>query len=326
MIDPARIVFMHQNPGVRNQLLNLLLFSLLSLLVLLSTPRICLAAANARDDSAPTAGPAQKEAAGEDQIPSQDKNRAVPEIKNLPRLILLDQKFLWLRPFQLKRDDLPWAGVIVGSTAGLIAGDRHVAEEILEHSPGKGFAFARRVGQVGGPLTDAGVSGIFYLVGHWRGDDHARTTALLGWEALADSLIITQVLKVATQRPRPSTDNGTLPNHNSDGEFFSGGDSFPSGHAVGAFALAGVTAIQYRDHLWVPPLAYGLAGLVSVSRVSERQHFPSDIFVGGVLGYLISRHVCHEAERNPTDSTHHWHVLPYVPLSGGAAVLFTWDF
>ncbi len=317
---------MHHNPGERIRLANLLSYSLLSFLVLLGTPRISLVAADAREDRAPTAKPAQTKVAGEDQSPSQEKDRPELGIKELPRLILQDQKFLWLRPFQLKRADLPWAGVIIGTTAGLIAGDRHAAEEILERPPGNGFAFTRRVGQAGGPLTDAGVSGVFYLVGHWRGDDRARTTGLLGWEALADSLIITQALKLATQRPRPSTDNGRLPNHHGDGEFFSGGSSFPSGHAVGAFALAAVTAQQYHEHPWVPPLAYGLAGLVSVSRVSERQHFPADIFVGGVLGYLVGRHVCHEAERKPADSARHWHVLPYMPPSGGAAVLFTWDF
>ena len=317
---------MHHNPRVRSRLLNISLFSLLSLLVLLPIPRMSLIAADARDDSAATPGSTQTKAAGEDQGPSQGKERAEPGIRDLPRLILHDQKFLWIRPFQLKQADLPWAGVIVGSTAGLIATDRHAVGKILEHPPGNGFVFARRVGQAGGPLTDAGVSGIFYMVGHWRRDDRARTTALLGWEALADSLIITEVLKVATQRPRPSTDNGRLPNHDADGEFFSGGSSFPSGHAVGAFALAAVTAQQYRDHHWVPPLAYWLAGLVSVSRVSERQHFTSDVFVGGVLGYLVSRHVCHDAERTPTDSARHWNLLPYVPPSGGAAVLFSWDF
>ncbi|MBZ5553491.1 MAG: phosphatase PAP2 family protein [Acidobacteriia bacterium] len=317
---------MHQNPGARNRVVNLLSFSLPLCLVLLWTPGISLAATGPRDDSALDGRPAQAEGTGEDHSSTQGKDRPDLRIKDLPRLILRDQKFLWLRPFQLKRADLPWAGVVAGTTAGLIAGDRHAAEEILERPPGSGFAFVRRVGQAGGPLTDAGVSGIFYWLGQWRGDDRARTTGLLGWEALADSLLITQALKVATQRPRPSTDDGRLPNHHGDGQFFSGGSSFPSGHAVGAFALATVTAQQYRDHPWVPPLAYGLAGLVSVSRVSERQHFPSDIFVGGVLGYLVGRHIFHEAETRPADNARHWHVLPYVPPSGGAAVLFTWDF
>ncbi|MBZ5537392.1 MAG: phosphatase PAP2 family protein [Acidobacteriia bacterium] len=294
--------------------------------MLLSIPRISLIADDARNEFAATPEPAQTGPADGDQGSSQGKEHPEMGIKDLPRLILRDEKFLWIRPFQLKQADLPWAGVIVGSTAGLIATDRHAVGKILEHPPGNGFAFAHRVGQVGGPLTDAGVSGGFYLVGLWRRDDRARTTGLLGWEALADSLIITQVLKVATQRPRPSTDNGRLPNHDGDGEFFSGGSSFPSGHAAGAFALAAVTSQQYRDHPWVPPLAYGLAGLVSVSRVSERQHFPSDIFVGGVIGYLVGRHVCHEAERKPTDRARHWHALPYVPPSGGGAVRFTLDF
>ena len=37
--------------------------------------------------------------------------------------------------------------------------------------------------------------------------------------------------------------------------------------------------------------AYGTASAVSVARVTGRKHFPSDVVVGGVLGWLIGRQV-----------------------------------
>jgi hypothetical protein len=40
-----------------------------------------------------------------------------------------------------------------------------------------------------------------------------------------------------------------------------------------SFALASVIAPQYRNKKMVPVLAYGLAALVSASRLSGRQHF-----------------------------------------------------
>ncbi|MFQ5664450.1 MAG: phosphatase PAP2 family protein [Terriglobia bacterium] len=247
-------------------------------------------------------------------------------LKGLPGNILRDQKFLWLRPFRSKRSDIPWAVALLGTTAALIAIDRPVGQELSDSPPGAGFAFSRRVGQLGGGLTDFGVAGTFYLVGRWRGNERARTTGLLGLQAVADSLIVVEILKTASQRPRPTRAGGRLRNHNADGEFFAGGRSFPSGHAIEAWALATVVAHQYRQRRWVAPTAYGLAGLVAVARVTQRKHFPADIFVGSVLGYLIGSHVAHAASLGPSSTPRRWHLLPSMPRGGGAAVTFSWEF
>lgn len=191
--------------------------------------------------------------------------------------------------------------------------------------PGAGFAFSRRVGQLGGGLTDYGVAGAFYLIGRLRHDERARTTGLLGLRAVTDALIIIEVLKTVTQRPRPTRAGGRLRNHNADGEFFSGGRSFPSGHAAEAWALATVIAHQYRHHRWVPPTAYGLAGLVALARVTQRKHFPADVFVGGVLGYLIGRHVFHSVGQPRVPTSHRWHLSPAVLPEGGVAISLSWE-
>jgi membrane-associated phospholipid phosphatase len=216
-----------------------------------------------------------------------------PRLKELPRQVLRDQKFLWLRPFRLKKADVPWVVALGGTTAALIATDARVARELSEDPPGSGYAFSHRVSQVGGAAGDLSVASAFYLIGRWRGDERARTTGLLGYRAFADAFIISQALKTVTQRPRPTTAGGTVRIDNAEGDFFEGGRSFPSGHAAGSWALATVVACQYRHKRWVGVLAFSLAGLISVSRVFEREHFSSDIFVGGALGFMIGRHVCH---------------------------------
>src|SRR4029077_17205119 len=38
-------------------------------------------------------------------------------------------------------------------------------------------------------------------------------------------------------------------------------------------------------------LAYGLAGAVSYSRVRGRQHFPSDVFIGGMMGNMVAQKI-----------------------------------
>jgi membrane-associated phospholipid phosphatase len=48
-------------------------------------------------------------------------------------------------------------------------------------------------------------------------------------------------------------------------------------------------ARRYGNHRWVPFVSQGLASAVALSRVTGSAHFFSDVFVGGVLGYSISR-------------------------------------
>ncbi len=249
-----------------------------------------------------------------------------PTLKKLPRNILRDQEFLWLRPFRLKHADLPWVAGILGTSAGLVAIDRPVGQELSDTPPGAGFAFSRRVGQLSGAATDLGVSAAFSLIGRRQGNERTRTTGLLGFQAVTDSLIVVEVLKTASQRPRPTRNRGRLRNHNADGQFFAGGRSFPSGHAAEAWALATVVAHQYSHRRWVPPTAYGLAGLVAVARVTRRKHFPADIFVGGVLGYLIGRHVTNAGCEPPNHTPRRWRLAPYGSQDGGVGLRLSWQF
>ena len=54
--------------------------------------------------------------------------------------------------------------------------------------------------------------------------------------------------------------------------------------------MATVIARRYgKQHRWVPYVSYGLATLVGLSRVTTLAHFPSDVFLGGALGYSVSR-------------------------------------
>jgi membrane-associated phospholipid phosphatase len=65
------------------------------------------------------------------------------------------------------------------------------------------------------------------------------------------------------------------------------GGSFPSGHSASAFAVATVISGRYREHRWVPWVAYGVAAGLSLTRLPDQAHFPSDVFFGAALGYGI---------------------------------------
>lgn len=64
---------------------------------------------------------------------------------------------------------------------------------------------------------------------------------------------------------------------------------------------------------WVQFLAYGTATTVSVTRVTGLEHFPADVAVGGVFGYLIGQHMFHSHSR-----FFHGHHDQKIPCRGGA--------
>jgi membrane-associated phospholipid phosphatase len=64
------------------------------------------------------------------------------------------------------------------------------------------------------------------------------------------------------------------------------GPSFPSGHAIIAFAMAGILA-PYLSRGW-RIVAYGVAVAVSISRVYLGAHNPVDVVAGAAAGLVIA--------------------------------------
>jgi membrane-associated phospholipid phosphatase len=134
----------------------------------------------------------------------------------------------------------------------------------------------------------AGAAGGMWLLSygsHGRLDnEHWRETGFLAGEAALNSLAMAETLKYSLRRQRPLEGNGS-------GPFFqSGGTSFPSEHAAAAWSIAGVVAHEYPGPL-TKIAAYGLAAVVSFSRVRASQHFPSDVLIGSLAGYMISQNI-----------------------------------
>lgn len=90
-------------------------------------------------------------------------------------------------------------------------------------------------------------------------------------DSLVVSLAITEGLKGLTREKRPDSNAH---------------DSFPSGHATAAFAVA---TMESSLHPRQAPLWYLGATLISASRVRLRRHNTGDVLVGAAIGAGVSR-------------------------------------
>jgi membrane-associated phospholipid phosphatase len=216
-----------------------------------------------------------------------DGDRPVSWKQLIPN-ILDDQRHIWTFPARAFQNDnwIPVLGVS-GVTAGLIATDTRTAPYFHRTTSFHGFNSVFSGTNTG--IMTALVPVSFLAVGLIRKDSHATKTALLAGQAAADVEIVAAVLKGVTSRARPQNlpPSSRLSDTWFEGKRTSG--SFPSGHAITAFAIATVVARRYPTHRWVPYVAYGAAGLISFSRITLSAHFPSDVFMGAALGYSISR-------------------------------------
>ena len=199
---------------------------------------------------------------------------------SLLKHIAQDQAGLWTAPARIRAQDSVWLVPLGGITAGLIATDRDTSLHISNslHTQNRYVSLSNY-----GIAALAGGTGALYLWGHFTDNDHAREAGLLAGEAAVDSLAITEAVKYAAGRNRPFQGN-----HN--GEFWSGGDSFPSEHAAAAWSVASVLSHEYPGPL-PKLLAYGAAAAITAARVEGKQHFTSDVLVGSAIGWLTGEFV-----------------------------------
>ena len=207
-----------------------------------------------------------------------------------------DQAGIWTSPLRVRTKDVFWLVPFAAGTGVALHYDAQAQQNLgvdktrIDASniiSGFGSSYATLGGAVG-----------LYFLGLGTHNERLAETGRLGAEAVVDSLLVVEALKLATNRERPNEGNG-------GGGFWPHGTrsyelngSFPSGHATESFALARVIASEYPSKP-VQIAAYAFALAISASRVTARQHFPSDVLVGGTFGYLIGGYVVrHHAAQN----------------------------
>jgi membrane-associated phospholipid phosphatase len=218
------------------------------------------------------------------------------------------QKEIVLAPGRLHADDwVRWTPTI--ATALMLTVDRDastsldemVSHEAVAKTTDEGREWSAMFGELGDPLVAGLAWGAAYgAAAASRKPEAVRTVRMTG-EALVDSAILTQGMKLALGRGRPRAED-------SDGSYVGGpahlglgmdSGSMPSGHAMAAFAVATVVAERNPERKWVAPLAYSLAGAVAASRVYDEHHYLSDVLVGGLIGHGVGRLVVRRHHADP---------------------------
>jgi len=216
-------------------------------------------------------------------LPGEDpENRLVsPFLKHLAG----DQKQFWTSPTRFRVKDLKWIAPFTGVTAAFMASDSWWGRQVNPAHMQTSLHISDY-----GTYSLIGLGGSAFLLGHITHDEHMQESGLLSGEAAINATAVAYLFKEITQRPRPYQDDG-------NGHFFTGGASFPSEHSAIAWSIASVFAHEYPG--WFTQMAaYGLATTISATRVTAKQHFPSDVIVGGALGWVFGRQV-YRAHHDP---------------------------
>ena len=165
-----------------------------------------------------------------------------------------------------------------------------LSERVATDSVQDWIRLANRFGGGMNPVMIIGfflIAGLAYARPSWV--RHAVQMAIAG----ASAGIIVQIVKFAVARTRPELWLG--PFH----RVHSSASSFPSGHTVGAFALAGVLILNSESKT-MRVVAALLAIAVAVSRVLAFRHWTSDVTASAAIGMIAAATLRRRAEARPT--------------------------
>ena len=293
--------------GVRANMKNFLLVLVVSIVAPLS----CLAETNLLNvnvwdqyDSA-TAARSSEGGQGSSQLslatemlgtPSQVSPLAAPVEdlfkKNYWFLVVLDTKEVFTAPARWDTHDWLVLGGIAAGIGTVAVFDEDIERAIRTHRNNTLTSIFDNVQPFGNEYA-IGVVGTFYIYGELFKDPRAKNTALDAISASAiASGIVANSLKYVVGRGRPTDNQGAY-----SFQPFSGRDSFASGHATEAFALASVISEHYNTP-WVQVTSYGLASMVGYARLNNNRHWPSDVLAGAAIGTFTGKTVVYFNERH----------------------------
>jgi hypothetical protein len=209
-------------------------------------------------------------------------------------------------PFHFKTKQWLMTGAVIGTTLALIHVDNDIDDWARTQKQKHNWVNKSSpvITEFGGNFSICSVIA-FGLLSAASKNQKGVQTSLLATQAVITSGVWGYLIKQITSRERPKAAYiysqikggkwyGPFAKYNQDLSYNKSNfafDAFPSGHTSTAFSIATVFASQYNDTRAVPILSYSVATLVGISRLTEHEHWASDVFVGALLGYLCGKQV-----------------------------------
>ena len=220
---------------------------------------------------------------------------------------ITDTANVFTAPTRWDNSDWLTTGVVVSSTVGLFFADRGIRNWTLDNRSGvadKLADFGRTFGEA--VIIFPALTGIF-LYGLLSDDDAAQKFPLLALKAVVITSVVVFGIKFLAHRHRPDTGDSS---NIWDGPSFSSENlSFASGHASTAFALATVVADVFKDHPYMPIIAYTASTITALSRIYDNRHWASDVFFGAIMGHVIAKSILSSGDDKEPRTTF---LLPYT--------------
>jgi hypothetical protein len=213
-------------------------------------------------------------------------------LRQTPVNFLKDQEAIWTSPARIREHDFSYLVPLGLMVTVAITTDHQAMSDVVSHKTS--FNNQNTTASNGLLVPFAAAPIVFYGAGRFARSEHATETGILSGEAMVDSLVVDEAMKLVFRRERPTV-NG------SRGKFFQSGSdsSFPSTHSFIAWSSAEVLAEEYPSR-WHTIGLFSVATGVSLTRVLGQQHFPSDVLVGSAFGWMIGHYVYKKH--------HRWHL------------------
>ena len=223
-------------------------------------------------------------------------------------------------PLRMKQSDLPALLIFSAGTGAALATDVDAMDAVgmnpsREHN-------ASRYSDYAGLYAPAAAVTVGFFVGSAKHNHHLQETSILAEEAMADSFFLNLGLGYALDRETPNQGNGKGNFWPHGTKTWPDGQSMPSDHSILVWSFAHVVASEYNG--WATKtVVYSLATSVSAARVIARKHFPSDVFVGGALGYYVGGYVI---RRRSTESSWNNFALAPIRTPNGKGIEVSYNF
>jgi membrane-associated phospholipid phosphatase len=200
--------------------------------------------------------------------------------RKILRTFLDDGRYLLTFPSRPTRRGVVLTASVLAATGILVTRDEEIRDWVQENRTETSSNLESVFEPIGRVESGLVITGGAYLLGRWTHREKLRKTSAVAFEAFVYTGAITALAKGAFGREGSRDPSST-------GQFWEGGDIFPSGHTSRSFAIASVFAESYgKPAAWV---GYSIATLAGLARIESSDHWASDVLAGGALGIAIGK-------------------------------------